>query len=134
MSDNEANPYAPPATVDDPVSHRAPTSAMIPVYVAIAALCYIGFTVFLFMSGSSIDRKGGMMFMFNVPVLLFWFLAVVRIRQFALVAGGIAVVVQGVILLAMLVEIGGMIVVVINGGIIAVLLILVWLSQRSTRK
>lgn len=133
-SANDTNPYAPPTAIGNPISDWAPRSTTVVVLVSIAAICYFVFTWLLLSSGGD-DYQGGRMFVFNVPVVLLWLLAVVSLRRFALVAGLATAAVQTVITVGMLYTgIGDAeVVVAINVGIIAAIFFLVWLSQRSTR-
>lgn len=134
-SDNEANPYAPPETVGESIPSSKPRGILPVVFAGLASLCYIGFTILLLRSTGP-DVVAGKLFLFNVPVFLFWLVSAVRLRHFVLISGLATVFVQGVIMAIMFFtgfgDKSG--VVEVNGVIILILLVLVWLSQLTTKK
>lgn len=130
------NPYAPPATAGAKIEHRSGIgSPAIAAVSAICALAFIVFTIVLLRSTSS-DRKAGMMFLANAPVLVLVATSAIgstrKPAYFAFAAAGI----QVVITIAMLVmSIGdAQLVIGINLMIIVpCLAIAVW-AWRSDRR
>ena len=100
----DSNPYAPPASVEVLAKPRSVKGSLpIAAVSAAVAVAFIGFTILLLTSSpGSADRKGGMMFMFNIPALVGLVIASTRSTRIGVRFGAAAVCVQGVIMGAML--------------------------------
>jgi len=134
----EQNPYTPPPTESDRVRPDIRSGSFFLASVsAVAALCYLVFTIMLLRS-TPVDRVSGWLFTINVPVLgalVFFSAKSLKIAvRYAFAAAGIQAAIACTMLL---IPIGDVIaVLVINGVIIAICLILggsAWHGNRRMR-
>lgn len=124
MSD-DLNPYSPPRSES---ASRGPAGRpRSPVLFIFATLGTIGFIVFtiVLLRSTSADRKAGMLFLINIPVLLGMTIALTQSLRSGMRLGLAAVAMQSVISIAMLViGIGDLfLVLAINGGIILLMML-----------
>ncbi|WP_145389584.1 hypothetical protein [Stieleria neptunia] len=97
------NPYAPPATAGAKLEHHSGIgSPAIAAVAAICALAFVAFTIVLLRSTPG-DRKAGMMFLVNAPVLVLVATSAIRSTRkaayFACAAAGIQVVITVALLM-----------------------------------
>ena len=136
MTRSEINPYASPTADSLPETPRAPNGSFALAAVAGAgALAFIGFTLLLLQSSEG-DRKGGLLFLLNVPVIVAVALSALLSRRAAMYLSLAAAFVQAVITVAMLVmEIGDAAIVIgINTLIVLPCLVVAawaWLTNRA---
>lgn len=141
MDSEHVNPYAAPSL---PADATRPTETVDLNWVGVGAvllvtLAFVGFTVLLLVSRSSMDRQAGLMFLVNWPVLGYWLFATYRQRTSKYRMALYAVLVQIGISVAMLklfskgIELEA--VVGIDGGFAIGFLaahgVLMWLRRRA---
>lgn len=139
MTSPEVNPYAPPITESVQTRKRTSSGSLsISVVAGIGTLAFIAFTMILLRSSLS-DRKAGMMFLGNVPVLIVLAISVVRSTKISVYVAVCAAGIQVAITIAMLLlTIGDVSIVIgINSAIILCCLAIAlwaWLSNRRLVK
>ncbi len=101
MTQTEVNPYSPPTIAYAVTRNLNSTGSLaIPVVSGIGALAFIAFTVFLLRTGG-VDRKAGLMFLVNVPVLIGLAVSAVRSRRISVYFAVSAACIQIAITIAM---------------------------------
>ncbi len=99
----ELNPYSPTSEVcSAPIKPKPAGSFLIAGVSAVCALAFTALTIMLLRSGAS-DVEAGMMFMFNIPLMVGLAVSAARSTRFAACIACGAVIVQAVIAVCMLI-------------------------------
>ena len=144
MSDPSTNPYAPPPTPatkpPPPPLRDSRGRSLIAIAIAVVgAAAYVVFTGIL-LNSSGVDRKAGLLFLMNIPVLIAWLILLFRRTKFGALFGFAVVAVQGIITSMMLLfDIGSVSPVLSINSVImaiqgAVVTLVYTLQRRSTRE
>ena len=87
------NPYQSPESREAVTASQRPPSSRIPfVLVTIGTIAYHGFTLLLLTSGG--DKKTGLLFLLNTPILTLWMVGLWRKQQYTYILGWVAATVQ----------------------------------------
>ncbi|QDT11683.1 hypothetical protein [Planctomycetes bacterium K23_9] len=99
------NPYAPPSAESQlpAAARRSTIPQTVRILVTIVGTSFVGFT-FLLLNSTPLDKKAGLLFLFNVPFVLAWIVLVLRSHRRSRVAGIACGIVQVIISALMLLQ------------------------------